>query len=118
MKTDPAEYDMVVIEFGGAGHLDDRTLQEMCSAPAMVHAQYPDAPIVLSLSGFDDDPRSLWDIPEAAAYIRAYARAAKLTDWRGPLFQALDETSRGLLVACDAIDKPHRFTVNIVPDPV
>lgn len=111
------DFGLVMIEIGGKGHLDEHTLLEMASAPAMAHAQYPAAPILLSLSGYDQDPRSIWDIPEAADYVRAYARAAGLCDWRSSLFKALDETTAGLLIACDAINKPHPFTVNIVPDP-
>lgn len=113
---DPSEYAVAVIEFGGKDHLTDQILQEMCGAPAMVHAHYPQALIMLAIRGYDNDPRSLWDIPEVASYIRRFAREAKLTDWRSPLFQALEETSRGLLIACDAINKPHPFTLNIVPD--
>lgn len=111
------KYGLVVIEFGGKGHLDDRVLLEMAGAPAMVHARYPNAPILLSLSGYDNDTRSIWQIPEAAAYVRRYAQAAKLTDWHSPLFQALEESTRGLLIACDAIDKPHPFVIDIRPDP-
>jgi hypothetical protein len=110
---DPA---LVVVAFGGRGHLDAATLRQMQGAPAMAHARYPKATLLLSVDGYDDDPRSLWDIPEAAAFVRRFAKAAGLRDWRGSLFQALDETSRGLLIACDAIDKPHPFTLNIVPD--
>jgi hypothetical protein len=113
----PNDYGLILIEIGGAGHLDEFTLLEMASAPAMAHTRYPDAPILLSLSGYDQDPRSIWDIPEAADYVRAYARAAGLYDWHSSLWKALDETTRGLLIACNAINKPHPFTINIVPDP-
>ena len=114
MTDDP--YALVIVAFGGKGHLDDATLRHMSGAPAMVHARHPGASIELTMDGYDDDPRSLWDIPEAAAYVRRYAKAAKLTDWRSSLFQALEETTKGMLIACDAIDKPHPYTLNIVPD--
>jgi hypothetical protein len=115
VKTEPA---IVVIVIGDKEHLDNHTLYEMAPGPAHLHTRYPDATILLTLDGYDDDPRSLWDIPEAADYIRRFARAAKLTNWRSPLFRALEEASRGLLIACDAIDKPHPFRLDIVPDPV
>lgn len=114
-KNDPA---LVVVQIGDKKHLDDRTLREMQGAPAMVLQRYPQALVMLNIDGYDDDPRSLWDIPEVAAYIRRYAAASGLRDWTGRLFAMLDETSKGLLIECNAIDKPHPFKTNIVPDPV
>jgi hypothetical protein len=32
----------------------------------------PTAPITLSIYGYDNDPRELWDIPEATLYIRIF----------------------------------------------
>jgi len=108
------EYGVIVIEIGGRGHLGDDVLREMQAAPALTHAHSPEAPISLTLGGYDDDPRPICQIPEAAAYVRRYAAGAGLSDWRGELFLALDDSTKGLLILCGAIAEPHPFTVNVI----
>lgn len=107
------DYDTVMLCIGGKGHMGAEELRDMARAVAMVHESYPCAPIMLTVDGYDDDPRSLWDIPEAAQYVRRFAMASGLHNWRGPLFAALDDPSRALLIACGAIDEPHPYEVDI-----
>lgn len=109
--------DSVFIEIGGRGHLSEDTLREMARAPGLVHETYPQAVIQLTLGGYDDDPRSIWDIPEAAQYVRWFAALSGLADWHGGLFKALDSASKAVLIRCRAIREPHPFRVDIVPDP-
>src|SRR5690242_12312506 len=110
------QYDTVIVGIGGKGQFSDATLRRMRDAPRQMLRHNPHAELALFVSGYDDDPRSLWHIPEAADYIRRFAKASGLHDWTGSLFKALHEHSKGLLIACDAIDKPHPFGVDIVPD--
>lgn len=39
-------------------------------------AERPDNDYSLTVSGYDEDPRDLWEIPEARAYIAEFCRAA------------------------------------------
>lgn len=105
------EISAVVIEFGGRGHLTEDVILEMKDAPRMVAEVYPDKPIMIALAGYDDDPRELYEIPEAADYIRRFAVAAGLTDWRTPMFESLVDECKALLIACNAVDPGHGFTV-------
>ena len=105
------EYDTIVIGIGGKGQFGDQTLRQMRDAPRQLLQHNPKAEICLWIDGYDDDPRELWNIPEAADYIRRYAKASGLHDWTSRLFRALHEHSKGLLIACDAIDQPHPFAL-------
>lgn len=104
-------YDDAVIGIGGRGYFTEATLRKMKDAPRLVLQQSPRVEITLMIDGYDDDPRELWQIPEAVDYVRRYAKASGLHDWTGRLFRALHEHSKGLLIACDAIDKPHPFRI-------
>jgi hypothetical protein len=110
--SDTEEPALVAIEIGDA-NLSAEVLREMAVAPSLVYRKHPGSPIALLISGFDDDPRSLWDIPRVAEYVRVFAREAGLADWRGLLFQALVEESRAVLIQCRAIDEPHPFRVEV-----
>ncbi len=101
------------IEVGDREHLDEETLREMKLAPAMAHAAHPEASIAILVGGFDRDPRPLWEIPEAAEYVRRFAAAAGLDDWSTDLFKALCQDTIAMLVKCDAVREPHPFTVVI-----
>lgn len=108
-------YDTAIIQIGGKGSLTDKTLRKMAPAVRKILAHSPGAEVMLSIDGYDDDPRELYEIPETRDYLRRYARASGLHDWTGPLFQALDESTKGLLIAADAIDKPHPYRTEKVP---
>lgn len=107
------DYDVAMICIGGKGHMGEEELRSMALAVSAVHREHPDAPITLVLDGYDDDPRSLWDIQEAADYVRRYAMASGLHNWRGALFQALDEETKALLIACRAVDEPHPYELEL-----
>ena len=53
-------------------------------------ARYPKAVFYLSMIGYDEDPREIWEIVDAARYVRWFARAAGLDametalHWFGP----------------------------------
>lgn len=105
------EYGTIVMEIGGRGHLGDDVLHRMCRGPALAHRQSPQAMIILTIGGYDEDPRELWQIPETREYIRNFCKLSGLHDWRGELFQALDETTKALIITCKGVDEPHPFVV-------
>lgn len=100
----------VLVEFGSRGDLSDATITEMKDAPRLCVQYYPGRPLLISIGGFDDDPRELWDIPEVADYVRRFAMASGLHDWRTRTFDALDEQCKGLLVMCGAVDPGHPYS--------
>jgi len=106
------ETGFVALEVGDS-KLDDKMLQDMAPGPGLAHAAYPKARILIMIGGFDEDPRSLWDIPEVVDYVQRFARAAGLHDWRSSLFNALDEETKALLLKCGAVQEPHPFKVVI-----
>ncbi|MGY3615720.1 hypothetical protein [Bradyrhizobium sp. USDA 10063] len=67
----------------------------------------PSTAIVLHLGGYDDDPRELWEIPQARDFIRRFAEKTKAHE-----HPALDPQSRTLLLACGA--DPDRI-VGVIP---
>jgi hypothetical protein len=74
--------------------------------------------IVPVMSGWDTDPRELWEIPEAAAYIRCWVEIARITM---PLIidlivrEKIPEFMLGPLVGCGAFGEEIRRRVRIVP---
>jgi hypothetical protein len=42
---------------------------------------YPDATFDFSLSGYDDDPREIWGIPEAVRFVQWWAHYAGMDDF-------------------------------------
>lgn len=104
-----SETAAVIVEFGRRGVLTDEVIAEMRHAPRMVTEVYPGKPLMIAIGGYDEDPRRLWEIPEVVDYIRRYAKASGLSNWRDPLFAALEDESKFLLIKCDAVMQPHPF---------
>lgn len=68
----------------------------------------PSTVIVLHLGGYDDDPRELWQIPEARDFIRRFAEKTKAHE-----HPAVDPISRNLLLACGA-DPDLKVSVDMI----
>jgi len=71
--ADPDEYDAILMVIGGKSDLSAKRAIESAEQVKVIAEYYPDASLSLHLDGFDDDPRELWDIPEAARFIRQFA---------------------------------------------
>ena len=78
------------------------------------------------VGGYDHDPRSLWDIPEAAAFVRAFAQGTGLNDAKyarrifmsTPERREFSESCLAVLKMCQAFTKNvDNVTVKIVDDP-
>jgi hypothetical protein len=69
------EYDAILMVIGGRSDLSARRAGESAVSVKLVAEQYPDASLSLHLDGYDTDPRELWEIPEAARFIRWFAMA-------------------------------------------
>jgi hypothetical protein len=56
-----------------ADGLTEANAKAMAEAVHLISNKNTTAPITLSIHGFDDDPRELWEIPETQYYISIFA---------------------------------------------
>jgi hypothetical protein len=65
---------------------------------AFVKATLVAKSVYITVAGYDDDPRELWEIPEVSDFLRKFTAKAKLAQAN---FSALDDISKALLLhAC------------------
>ncbi len=58
--------------------------------------------VTVTVAGYDNDPRDLWDIPEVTNFLRNFAIKSKAL---GANFSCLDQVSKALLLhACGKAD--------------
>jgi hypothetical protein len=67
----------------------------MAAADAPVKAR-----MILHLLGYSDDPREIWEIAAAAAYVRQWAQLAGIVDFGATIAGSLRRESVGFLAAC------------------
>jgi len=72
--------DFVVVHIGARGKLSRREAKHAAALWKRLQREAPQAHFKVAIAGYDEDPRALWEIPEAAAYVRMWARMAGLTD--------------------------------------
>ena len=74
-----------------------------------VRRKYPDSLININLLGYDDDPREIGDIPEAARFFRRWAKLVWIrTPEQAEAAQSLEPFSIGTLAACGAFGRELR----------
>lgn len=67
------KYDTVMMIIGGRTTCSRQRAIEAAHEVKTIGEQYPDATLSLHLEGWDDDPRELWEIPEARKFMRQFA---------------------------------------------
>ena len=93
-------FDAAFIEIGNAGELTATNAMAAAECTIMAMRRYPFADISLVISGFDDDPREDWDIPEAKDYFEMFVgamfvlQAPPVSEWR------LDQATMGVIAMC------------------
>jgi hypothetical protein len=75
MKPVADDYDAIVVVIGGKSDLRPVRAAISAGQVKLIATLQPRAALSLHLDGFDDDPRELWEIPEAALFIRQFAVA-------------------------------------------
>jgi hypothetical protein len=99
------EVALVAIEIGVRGDLTLGAVAQSVMAFALAQKRYPEAEFALVIGGYDDDPREVWDIPEAKHFFRVFLGAAKrmipgtMFDWR------FDTTTQGVVAMCLGIGR-------------
>jgi hypothetical protein len=96
-------FDAAFIEIGGAGELTSFNAMAAAEIVIMAMRRYPFADLHLAVSGFDDDPREVWDIPETKEYFEMFVgamfvlHAPPVSEWR------LDQATMGVIAMCCGI---------------
>jgi hypothetical protein len=83
-----------------------------------IRKKQPEAPIMLNILGYDDDPRELYEFPEVCEYLLWFAETAGLKDWRAAMEVPWLHVGWGiiLLVACGVYDgQDHPFVLQFPP---
>jgi hypothetical protein len=94
----------VVLIFGEEGDLPPPA--EAARTVVAAHQRYSDATLTLAVSGFDDDPRKVCDIPEAKDFYAGLMRILALCPWAKSLAKAIDDTSMTIMALCaDALPR-------------
>lgn len=99
--TDPTDADVIISELGERGGLTLAHARDMALKFTLVwmHTR-ADATHILSVSGYDDDPREVWDIPEVKAFFAEFACVVwrglrrSIREWR------LDPPTLGVVAMC------------------
>lgn len=107
--------DTVVARIGGADDTSPGAAAEAGFWLALVAEEYPGVPICLAMDGYDDDPRSLWEVEAARAYIVSAVRSAGVQDWRSPLVTRFNQATVLLLAMCGALGDNHPYVLVIDP---
>lgn len=110
------DYAGFIIQCGGPGEMGPRFASETAVATRLALELYPAAVIGWWMPGYDNDPRSLWEIPEAKEQIRL---TASLTGWDDAYRLPLKNMTHSLivlLVMCGVWGSKHPFTVNVTTD--
>jgi hypothetical protein len=94
---------MVAFTLGMRGELNRRAAKRAAHAWRSAVTQYPDGIIVLSIAGYDDDPRALWEIAETREYVRQWAKLVDLTHSDAALASPLSPVSISVLAKCGAL---------------
>jgi hypothetical protein len=75
----PEKPDYVVVHIGARGKLSRRDAKHAAALWRRLQREAPQAHFKVAIAGYDEDRRAIWEIPEAAAYIRAWARLVGIT---------------------------------------
>jgi hypothetical protein len=102
------------IEIGSRGDLTPARAQAAADIFQKVAPRAGPGCIYLHISGYDQDPRSLWDIPDAAEYTMLFARLAGLNSI-DDVPAALNITSITLFAACGCFGPNIKRCVHFAP---
>src|SRR5262249_20077031 len=111
------EFDVVCVEIGSRGHLSRADAKRAAVTWKKAQRAQPGARFIFAIAGHAADPRALWEIPEAAAYVREWAELVGITDPETGerMFRPADDRMRGNTVglldlcACSAIGPGQTF---------
>lgn len=103
--------DIALMPFGVRGELSQDYAEQRGKAFAALLARSKGGRIVLTIPGYDDDPRELWDIEEVRNYVQQFAIAAGIRH-AALLLPVIGESGVALLMACGVPAPGVRLVVN------
>jgi hypothetical protein len=80
MPEGDGDGEMMPITIGTRDRLTKHAARQAAEVWRKLAARYPKAIFYLHLLGYDQDPREIWEIVDAARYVRCFARYAGLDD--------------------------------------
>lgn len=110
-RLPPASVDVMACQIGERGQPLEQATK---AAEWLVRAadKQPGALILLAVAGWDDDPREVIDIPEAAALFRAFGERLMVFGERGAtVANRLDRISRSILMVCLGLVPREHLTI-------
>jgi hypothetical protein len=93
---------MAMVTLSGCDELDRAAIARAAGMWRKVKTKYPKGLFTINLAGFDEDPREIPDIPDAAAFFRGWAQAVGIDTVEEAVRQGLELTSLQVLAACGA----------------
>jgi hypothetical protein len=93
--------DAILVAVGTRNQLTKAAARDTAAMWRETTQRYPKAAFHISLSGYDEDPRELWELPEAARYVRWWARFAGMDD-PATASHFLDPEGMTFLAVCGA----------------
>jgi hypothetical protein len=105
MTDDLPEAGIVFIEIGDRAKLTEAEAVSAAKAFHGARQHYPDVPILISIGGYDDEARDLWEFPEVCRYVQLWARLTHLATPEAAALHAIPVRFAGLLGACGCWDK-------------
>jgi hypothetical protein len=117
--SEPDDYGVVFLEVGMKGDLTPHRATRAAATILMVAATSPEATMTVMIGGYDNDPRELWDIPEAAAWVKLLAEMICMKGHHLDDFRFVDDTMAmfALCTGAGKITARHErgYTVEINP---
>ena len=80
-----------------------------------IRRQYPNVSVYVSLAGYDDDPRAIWEIASAAEYVRQWGRFAGIENLEETATGPLGTTGAAFLGACGVFGEEVRRNITMPP---
>jgi len=80
-----------------------------------IRRQYPNAAIYLCFFGYDEDPREIPHIPDAAEHVRQWARFAGIKDFEETVTGPLGPLGAAFLGACGVFGEEVRRNIKTPP---
>jgi hypothetical protein len=119
IEDDP--HSVIQLIIGHRGNLTGRHAKKAAKGWNLARSQAPRSSIHVSIAGYDQDPRELWEFAEVCRFVRRWAGAAGLGDPYVAMREIGDvERFPGLLVLltkCGTFGEENPFEVEIAPRP-
>jgi hypothetical protein len=106
-------FEKIGINIGKRGNFTRVSAKRNARAFREIAARQPWAELYLSIHGYDDDPRDLWEIREVRAYLCRWAQFAGLKSSADADALKIDVTMCGVLAKCGAFDDIDPETVDM-----